>query len=592
LKKFNRQFVSVFLLAVFAVGGFFIDPVHPAYAATTPSLGVAAGYAVLSNTFTRNVGVTTLVGNLAYTTLSGAGSHTTSGTTSTPATAQSGTDQGAALSALASQSCDFSFGVATDLSLLAQPLTPGVYCFTAAVSIGTGGITLNGSGTYIFRTTGALTTAANSIITTTGVSACDVFWTPSLGTTLGANTTFVGTVIDDSGISVGSTATWSGRALAFGGTVTTNTDTITTPVCATATSSGPLANYSVIKHVINTNGGKAVAADFKLYLKDIQATPDVNAAPNVTDSPAPGQEAPGKLYQLRQGTYALREDVNPKYSVSYSGDCDSLGNINLFLGDNKTCIITNRDIVAPVPPLIDLVKIPSPLALPAGPGQVVYNYTVTNIGIVPMTDVTLVDDSCSGVILASGDTNHDSKLDVTETWRYTCAVNLNSTHTNTATVTGHANGLTATHVTQATVVVGAPIVAPLIHVVKIPDPLTLPANGGTVVYRYSVTNPGTVPLSNVHITDDKCTGLPTQLSGTPGDINRNNLLDPNETFNFTCISTLTSTTTNTATATGFGNGLMASDKAFATVTVASSAGLVSPATTVVPKLPKTGIGPE
>jgi hypothetical protein len=81
---------------------------------------------------------------------------------------------------------------------------------------------------------GALTTAANSVVTLAGgASACDVFWTPTAATTLGANSTFVGTDIDASGITIGSTVTWEGRALAFGGTVSTDVDTITAPTCAT-----------------------------------------------------------------------------------------------------------------------------------------------------------------------------------------------------------------------------------------------------------------------------------------------------------------------------------------------------------------------
>jgi hypothetical protein len=83
---------------------------------------------------------------------------------------------------------------------------------------------------------GALTTSANSIVTAiNGANACNVWWTPTAATTLGANSTFLGTDIDASGVTIGSTVTWTGRALAFGGTVSTTADTINTvPACATA----------------------------------------------------------------------------------------------------------------------------------------------------------------------------------------------------------------------------------------------------------------------------------------------------------------------------------------------------------------------
>ena len=249
-------------------------------------------------------------------------------------------------------------------------------------------------------------------------------------------------------------------------------------------------------------------------------------------------------------------------------------------GTQKVCVITNNDIgapvvVPPVPPLIDIVKVPSPLALPNGPGAVTYNYTVKNIGTVPMSDVTVVDDSCSPVSLVSGDTNGDKKLDVTETWSYHCYTNLTATHTNNVVATGWANGISAVDLASATVVVGAPIVPPLIHVTKVPSPLTLLAGGGLVTYTEKITNPGTVALSNVQLNDDKC----TPMKFISGDTNADAKLDPSETWTYTCSSNLKTTTTNTAVATGQANGYTVRDFAIATVVVAS----------LPPKLPNTGL---
>jgi len=229
MKKFNGRAIIVNILFFSFVFGFIL--LDTAKAAITPSLGVAETYGVLGSTYTNTTAGTTIDGDVGYTTppavmpTIGGTTHIADGAYNT-----AGTDQGSALSALNSQACDFNFGSPTDLSLLSQPLTPGVYCITAAASIGTGGITLSGSGSYIFRINGALTTVANSNVT--GASSCNVFWTPTAATTLGANSTFLGTVIDAAGITVGSTVTWTGRALAFGGTVTTDTDTINVPSCS------------------------------------------------------------------------------------------------------------------------------------------------------------------------------------------------------------------------------------------------------------------------------------------------------------------------------------------------------------------------
>jgi len=51
---------------------------------------------------------------------------------------QAGADQATALSALNAETCNFNFGGATDLALETQPLVPGVYCITGAISIGSG----------------------------------------------------------------------------------------------------------------------------------------------------------------------------------------------------------------------------------------------------------------------------------------------------------------------------------------------------------------------------------------------------------------------------------------------------------------------
>lgn len=214
-----------------------------AFAATTPALGAAATYSILSSTFTNTSAGTTIVGDIGFTTppaIAPLGVHTNYG--SGPPYAAAGTAQGSLLSALASQPCTFTFApgainLSTDTTH--GPIgvyAPGVYCSVGAMNVG-GPLTLSGSGTYIFRTVGALNTTAGSAVTLLGASPCDIFWTPSAATTLAANTLFAGTVIDDAGITVGANTTWVGRALSFGGTVTTDTDTITAPVCPSPSSS-------------------------------------------------------------------------------------------------------------------------------------------------------------------------------------------------------------------------------------------------------------------------------------------------------------------------------------------------------------------
>ena len=466
-----------------------------------------------------------------------------------------------------------------DNQLGSKILTSGVYTFSGATTanlIGT--LTLDGQGdpdsVFMFQTSSSLVTnSASIVLLINGAQACNVFWKVGSSATFGTGTKFIGTVLADQSITDAGGSTIDGRLLASIGTVTLNNTTLTAPnSCVIAPAGNGSRNrntgtINVVKTVINDNGGTKTVADFPLF---VSGTPVVSGVTNDFNAP---------VYP-----YFVTETNDANYTRTFSGDCDVNGQLSLNASENKFCIITNNDIgpslaVPPVPPLIDVVKTASPLSLPAGPGPVTYTYTLRNIGTVPVTNLTMVGDTCSPIILASGDTNNDSKLDVKETWVYRCSTTLSKTHTNTVVASGWANGISATDIARATVIVGAPVIPPLIHVVKKPNMFTLPSPGGEVIYTYIVTNPGTAPLSNVSITDDKCTGLPGRVIGHPGDINKNNLLESNETWSFTCVSNLKQTTTNIGTATGSANGMTARDFAIATVVVA------------VPGLPNTGFAP-
>lgn len=306
-----------------------------ANAATSPSLGLADTFGILSSTYTNTAPGMVINGDLGYTT-GPAVSPTVNGTTYTPGATytQAGIDQGAALADLNSEVCTFTFPAgAVDLASNAQFPTatyaPGVYCITGAVTVGAGGITLTGSGTYIFRMTGALDTVAGSVITLgPGASECDIWWTPIGATTLGANSTFRGTVIDDAAITVGSTVTWVGRALSFGGTVTTAVDTITAPSCAAP---APTASLTVTKTVVNDDGGTMTVSDFPLFVGGLSVTSGV-----ATTTLAPG-------------TYTVSETGDAGYAASvWGGDCAADGTITLADGDDLECTITNDDIAAVV----------------------------------------------------------------------------------------------------------------------------------------------------------------------------------------------------------------------------------------------------
>ena len=300
MKKY--YFNSLAIVAMASVVFSLMAPMG-AFAATTPSLGAAATYGVLASTYT-NTSVATINGDVGFTTgpaVVPLGVHTNYGSGAPYATA--GVDQGTALASLNSQTCTFTYGggainLSTDTTH--GPIgvyAPGVYCSSGAMNIG-GPLTLSGSGTYIFRPGGALTSTTGSIITLTGASACDVFWTPVAATTLAANTTFFGSVIKpvSSAITVLANTTWTGRALAFGGTVTTDTDTITVPTCTPAA-----AALHLRKTVTNSNGGTALNTAWALTATGTGGSPTNLAGTTPVDSGA----------SFAADTYTLAESGGP-----------------------------------------------------------------------------------------------------------------------------------------------------------------------------------------------------------------------------------------------------------------------------------------
>ncbi|MDO8499584.1 MAG: ice-binding family protein [bacterium] len=585
MKMFFSKISLVISVTVFLFGLALPADVAKA-AAISPNLGTTAStYSILAGSEVTNAGASTISGNVGISPGVGIAPHYTGFGTVTlggiindaNAAALSAKDEKDTAYTALDQGCDTTYvGATKDLAGLT--LVPGVYCADKFDLTGT--LTLSGTSSdiWIFKSASSLVLtggAAVRVVFTGGGLACNVWWRVVSSATFDANSTLVGNILSGVSVTLADGASLNGRAFAGTAAVTLVGNTISGPTCTAAAAPGSGSSggstsqgtINVVKTVINDNGGTSTVADFPLFINGLLVVSgQTNTYPAYADN------------------YFVTETNITNYTRTFSGDCDANGRVQLLTnGQNKFCIVTNNDIgapivVPPVPPLIDVVKVPSPLALPAGPGVVVYTYTLRNIGTVPMANVTMVGDTCSPIVLASGDTNGDAKLDVNEIWVHTCSTTLAKTHTNTVVATGWANGIAATDIASATVVVGLPVVPPLIHVTKIPSPLTLFAGGGMVTYTNTVTNPGVVALSDVNLSDDKC-GPVNHISG---DTNNDAKLDTTETWVYTCKTKLTQTTTNTVVADGTANGLTARDFALATVVVA----------TVVPKLPNTGMPPD
>ncbi len=246
--------------------------------------------------------------------------------------------------------------------------------------------------------------------------------------------------------------------------------------------------------------------------------------------------------------------------------------------------IYNNDCNMPEPadPSIHVDKSADPTTLDFPGGSVTYTYVVTNTGNVPLSDVTIDDDTCSPISGPSGDANTNDLLDLTETWTYECTTDVGSTTKNTVVVEATFGEDTVDDTDTETVTVGPEPDVPGINVEKSADPTTLGSGGGSVTYTYVVTNTGNVALSNVTIGDDKC----STITGPTGDADTIGLLEVDETWTYTCTMNVTATTTNTVVVEGTAGEDTVSDTDQATVTV----GLELPATgtpSPSPSLPST-----
>lgn len=225
------------LVALFAAGLLVAFVAGAQASATAVPLGTADSFAVLAGSGITNTGSTALSGDIGTyptTTMTGTASITVTGTNH----GGDAVTQGAKRDALNAYNIAAGEGptspIAADLG--GQTLTAGVYNSGSSIGL-TGTLTLDGGGNadavFVFQAGSSLTTASGSKITLqNGAQACNVFWQVGSSATLGTGSTFVGSVLAQTSITVTTGVTVQGRVLAGNGAVTLDTDTISKPSCA------------------------------------------------------------------------------------------------------------------------------------------------------------------------------------------------------------------------------------------------------------------------------------------------------------------------------------------------------------------------
>jgi len=251
---------AVVVSAVVAMAG------GTASAAQAPvGLGAANDFAVLAGSGITNTGPTTItgdVGTFPTTTETGFGSVTLHGTNhhGDAVTQDAKTDLVTAYGDAAGR------GPATTVAteLAGQTLAPGVYNSAAGTFQNSGTLTLDGkhqtNPVFIFQTASTLvTSSASSVRLINGANACHVYWKVGSSATLGTSSTFRGTILALTSITVTTGAKLFGRALARNGAVTLDTNTIT-QACTTSTTTTTTASTTTTTTASTTTTTKVTSS--------------------------------------------------------------------------------------------------------------------------------------------------------------------------------------------------------------------------------------------------------------------------------------------------------------------------------------------
>jgi Ice-binding-like len=224
--------------------------IQPAVAATAPvGLGTAGSFAVLGGTTVTNTGPSLIRGNLGVspgTAVTGFPPGIVTGGTIHRADGVAGNAQSDLTTAYNDAAGRSPTANVPSFIGAGQTLAPGVYQASSSLEVG-GSLTLDAQGdpnaVWIFQApSSTLTTdSASSVNLTNGAQACNVFWQVGSSATLGTNSTFVGSILALTSITVQTGDTVHGRALARNGAVTLDDDTITASHCATTPTPTPTA---------------------------------------------------------------------------------------------------------------------------------------------------------------------------------------------------------------------------------------------------------------------------------------------------------------------------------------------------------------
>jgi hypothetical protein len=254
LKNIKKPTNQRLYIAVLAAGGSVIlagtlvaTTSVTAFASSTTGvdLGTAGSYSVLAGSTVTNTGNSTLQGSLGLwpgTATTGFPPGQVGGATNigNADASRAQTDATAAYT----QTANMTPVISQQADLAGLTLDPGVYSVPAGTSNLTGTLTLDGKGNpdavFVFQMPSTLiTSSASNIVLTNDANPCNIYWQVSSSATFGTDSSFQGTVIALTSITVNTNTAITGHLFARNGAVTLDSDTVSNPVCLAATTTTP-----------------------------------------------------------------------------------------------------------------------------------------------------------------------------------------------------------------------------------------------------------------------------------------------------------------------------------------------------------------
>ena len=572
-------------------------PFQAAFAAVAPSLGTAGSFAVLGGSTVTNTGPTIIIGDLGVspgTAITGFPPGTVVGGTIHAADAVAAQAQNANTTAynnLASQACNTTFGVPTDLA--GMTLVPGVYCFSSSAAL-TGALTLNAQGdpnaVWVFKIASTLITGSNaSVVTINGGQQCNVFWQVGSSATIGTGTSFAGNILALTSITLTTNATLAGRALAQNGAVTLDSNVVSIAACSVppvgpvpptlgkAFSPATIAAGGNSTLTITLSNADATAAVLTSPLVDTLPSGVVIAAtPNAANTCGGTVTTSASSVTLTGGAIAANSSCTVTVNVTAAaggGYINSLavGALQTSNGGNAAPAIATLTVIPAGPSAPTLGKAFSPATIAQG-GMSTLTITLSNTsstaailtaplvdtlpsglavsGVASTTCIGTVTTTTSTVTLGTGST-------IPANGSCTVTVNVNAAVAGNYTNTLAAGALQTTNGSNAAPAIATLTVTPVgpnaPTLGKAFSPATIPKGGvSTLTITLSNSNSSAATLS-APLVDTLPSGL---LTSGPAST--------------TCVGTVTTTTTSVTLAAG--SKIPANSSCTVTVNVTAAAG--------------------